>query len=76
MRRIAPAVAVFFVWAAPAHAKPIVNVQVSSAAAAPLAVTLTASGDAAAITGTSATTPSRTGRSSSTNTGRAGSRRR
>ena len=49
MRRIAPAVAVFFVWAAPAHAKPIVNVQASATlGAAPLAVTLTASGDAAA----------------------------
>jgi hypothetical protein len=30
MRRIAPVVAVFFVWAAPAHAKPIVNVQSSA----------------------------------------------
>src|SRR6188472_276475 len=48
MRRIAPVVAVFFVWAAPAHAKPIVNVQASATlGAAPLTVTLTASGDAA-----------------------------
>ena len=48
MRRIAPALAVFFVWAAPAHAKPIVSVQASATlGAAPLTVTLTASGDAA-----------------------------
>jgi len=48
MRRIAPVVAVFFVWAAPAHATPIVTVQASATlGAAPLAVTLTASGDAA-----------------------------
>jgi PKD repeat protein len=48
MRRIAPVVAVFFVWAAPAHAKPVVNVQASATlGAAPLTVTLTASGDAA-----------------------------
>src|SRR5438034_9001020 len=47
MRRLAPALVVFFVWAAPAHAKPIVNVQASSTlGAAPLTVTLTASGDA------------------------------
>jgi PKD repeat protein len=49
MRRIAPALAVFSVWAAPAHAKPIVNVQASATVgSAPLTVTLTASGDAAA----------------------------
>src|SRR5262249_3924406 len=48
MRRIAPVVAVFFVWAAPAHAAPIVNVQASTTlGGAPLTVTLTASGDAA-----------------------------
>jgi PKD repeat protein len=48
MRRIAPVLAVFFVWAAPAHAKPIVNVQASATVgAAPLTVTLTASGGAA-----------------------------
>ena len=47
MRRLAPALVVFFVWAAPAHAKPIVNVQASSTlGAAPLMVTLTASGGA------------------------------
>src|SRR5205809_7004924 len=47
MRRLAPALVVFFAWAAPAHAKPIVNVQASSTlGAAPLTVTLTASGDA------------------------------
>jgi hypothetical protein len=49
MRRIASILAVFFVWAAPAHASPIVNVQASSTlGAAPLTVALTASGDAAA----------------------------
>ena len=49
MRRLAPVLAVFFVWAAPAHANTIVNVQVSSTlGAAPLTVTLTAGGDAAA----------------------------
>jgi PKD repeat protein len=50
MRRLAPALAViFFVWAAPANAKPIVNVQASSTVgAAPLTVTLTATGDAVA----------------------------
>jgi PKD repeat protein len=49
MRRIAPVVAVFFVWAAPAHAKPTVNVQASATlGAAPLSVTLTATGDAVA----------------------------
>jgi len=49
MRRLAPVLAVFFVWAAPAHASPIVNVQASSAlGAAPLTVTFTASSDAAA----------------------------
>jgi hypothetical protein len=49
MRRLAPILAVFFVWAAPAHASPIVNVQASSTlGAAPLTVTLTASGDTAA----------------------------
>ena len=48
MRRIAPVLAVFFVWAAPAHAQPIVNAQASTTVgAAPLTVTLTASGDAA-----------------------------
>jgi N-acetylmuramoyl-L-alanine amidase len=48
MRRLAPILAVFFVWAAPAHANPTVNVQASSTlGAAPLTVTLTASGDAA-----------------------------
>ena len=48
MRRIAPVLAVFFVWAAPANAKPIVSVQASATlGAAPLMVTLTASGDAA-----------------------------
>ena len=48
MRRIAPALAVFFVWAAPAHAAPIVNVQASTTlGGAPLTVTLTASGDSA-----------------------------
>jgi PKD repeat protein len=48
MWRIAPALAVFFVWVAPAHAAPVVNVQASTTlGAAPLAVTLTASGDAA-----------------------------
>lgn len=48
MRRIAPVLAVFFVWAAPAHATPIVNVQASATlGAAPLTVSLTASGDAA-----------------------------
>src|SRR5262245_34727659 len=50
MRRfaLAPAAAVFFVLAAPAHAKPIVTVQASATVgAAPLTVTLTASGDAA-----------------------------
>jgi PKD repeat protein len=48
MRRVAPVLAVFFVWAAPAHAKPIVHVQASATVgAAPLTVTLTASGDAA-----------------------------
>ena len=48
MRRIAPVLAVFFVWAAPAHATPIVNVQASATlGAAPLTATLTASGDAA-----------------------------
>jgi len=48
MRRVAPALAVFFVWAAPAHAAPIVNVQANTTlGAAPLTVTLTASGDAA-----------------------------
>src|SRR5262245_11101345 len=47
MRRLAPVLAVFFVWAAPAQAKPIVNVQASpTVGPAPLAVTLTASGDA------------------------------
>jgi PKD repeat protein len=50
MRRLAPALAVvFFVWAAPANAKPIVNVQASATlGAAPLMVTLTATGDAVA----------------------------
>jgi PKD repeat protein len=49
MRRLAPALVVFFVWAAPAHAKPIVNVTASSTlGAAPLTVTLTATGDAIA----------------------------
>ncbi len=48
MRRIAPALAAFFVWAAPANAAPVVNVQASTTlGAAPLTVTLTASGDAA-----------------------------
>jgi PKD repeat protein len=50
MRRLAPVlVVVFLVWAAPANAKPTVNVQASpTLGAAPLAVTLTASGDAVA----------------------------
>ena len=49
MRRIAPALAVFFVWASPAHATPTVNVQASTTlGAAPLTVTLTATGDAVA----------------------------
>jgi N-acetylmuramoyl-L-alanine amidase len=50
MRRLAPALAVvFFAWAAPTNAKPIVNVQASSTlGAAPLTVTLTATGDAVA----------------------------
>ena len=48
MQRIAPVLAVFFVWAAPAYAKPTVNVQASATVgAAPLSVTLTASGPAA-----------------------------
>ena len=48
MRRLAPALALFFVWAAPAHAAPVVNVQASTTlGAAPLTVTLTATGDAA-----------------------------
>ncbi len=48
MRRLAPVLAVFFVWAAPADAKPTVNVQTSATVGtAPLTVTLTASGDAA-----------------------------
>ena len=48
MRRIAPVLAVFFVWAAPADAKPTVNVQASATVgAAPLTVTLTANGDPA-----------------------------
>jgi len=39
--------AVFFVWAAPAHAAPVVNVQASTTlGAAPLTVMLTATGDA------------------------------
>src|SRR5262245_5584105 len=48
MRRFAPALAVvFLVWAAPAQAKPTVTVQASSTlGAAPLTVTLTATGDA------------------------------
>src|SRR4029450_7155942 len=49
MRRIASILAVFFVWSARAHASPIVTVRASSTlGAAPLTVTLTASGDAAA----------------------------
>src|SRR5512133_1014005 len=49
MRRLGPILVVFFVWSAPAHANPIVNVQASSTlGAAPLTMTLTASGDAAA----------------------------
>jgi PKD repeat protein len=50
MRRFAPVlVVVFLLWAAPANAKPTVNVQASSTlGAAPLTVTLTASGDATA----------------------------
>src|SRR5262245_24349517 len=49
MRRVAPALAVFFVWAAPAHAAPIVNAHANTTlGAAPLTVTLTATGDAAA----------------------------
>jgi PKD repeat protein len=50
MRRLAPVLAVvFFFWAAPADAKPIVNVQASSTlGAAPLTVALTATGDAVA----------------------------
>jgi len=48
MRRLAPVLAVFFAWAAPAHANPVVNVQASpTLGATPLSVTLTASGDAA-----------------------------
>jgi PKD repeat protein len=48
MRRIVPVVAVFFAWAAPAHATPTVNVQASTTlGAAPLTVTLTATGEAA-----------------------------
>jgi len=48
MRRILLVVAVFFIWAAPAQAKPIVTVQASlTLGTAPLMVTLTASGDAA-----------------------------
>jgi hypothetical protein len=48
MRRSLLVVAVFVVWAAPAQAKPAVNVQASTTlGAAPLTVTLTASGDAA-----------------------------
>src|SRR5262245_31188399 len=48
MRRIAPVVAVFFVWATPAHAAPIVTVQASTTLGpAPLTVTLTESGYAA-----------------------------
>jgi PKD repeat protein len=47
MRRILFVVAVFLVWAAPAHAKPTVNATASATlGAAPLTVTLTASGDA------------------------------
>jgi hypothetical protein len=46
MRRIVPFVGLFLVWAAPAHAKPIVNVQASATlGAAPLTVTLTATGN-------------------------------
>ena len=49
MRRLAPALVVFFVWATPAHAAPVVSIQASTTlGAAPLTVTLTASGDAAA----------------------------
>src|SRR6185503_2518556 len=48
MRRLA-AVLLFFVWAAPAHAKPNVSVQASPATGqSPLNVTLTATGDAIA----------------------------
>ena len=46
MRRLAP-VLIFLVWAAPAQAKPNVSVQATPATGqAPLAVTLTAAGDA------------------------------
>jgi len=49
MRRVLPVVAAFLIWAAPASAKPTVNVQASTTlGAAPLTVTLTATGDAAA----------------------------
>ena len=49
MRRLAP-VLIFFVWAAPAHAKPTVSVQATPAAGpAPLNVTLTATGDAVGV---------------------------
>jgi len=48
MRRIVPVVGLFLVWAAPAHAKPTVNIQASATlGAAPLTVTLTATGNAA-----------------------------
>src|SRR3954468_4709561 len=48
MRRLAP-VLLFFVWAAPAHAKPNLSVQASPASGqSPLNVTLTATGDAVA----------------------------
>jgi hypothetical protein len=48
MRRLA-AVLLFFVWAAPAHAKPNLSVQASPATGqSPLNVTLTATGDAVA----------------------------
>jgi N-acetylmuramoyl-L-alanine amidase len=49
VRRLAPVLVAFFVWAAPADAKPTVNVQASATiGAAPLTVTLTATGDAVA----------------------------
>ena len=48
MRRFVPVLAVFFVWAAPAQAAPVVNAQASTTlGAAPLTVTLTATDDAA-----------------------------
>jgi PKD repeat protein len=78
MRRLAPVlVVVFLAWAAPANAKPTVNVQASTTlGAAPLTVTLTASGDAVAYHWDLGDRSTAEDRSSSISTSSVASRRR